>query len=144
MKAKVNILAKLHPYIFFSLQVDSMLESWIWHPCSYQCCGWVRVLQTDARLVSSPDPLHQALSKIPFFPLQFFPKGRGAEDLGTRLMPHHISFVPRACCRRKVSNLVFFVWESGYARLGGKWPRDMAKTMPCILLHYHKSAAWIL
>ena len=27
MKAKVSILAKPHPYIFFTLQLDSMLES---------------------------------------------------------------------------------------------------------------------
>ena len=26
MKAKVNILAKPHPYIFFTLQLDSVLE----------------------------------------------------------------------------------------------------------------------
>jgi len=38
MKAKVNILAKPHPYIFFTLQIDSILESCCWifsHPCSY-------------------------------------------------------------------------------------------------------------
>ena len=27
MKAKVNVLATPHPYIFFTRQVDSMLES---------------------------------------------------------------------------------------------------------------------
>ena len=36
MKAKVNVLAKPHPYIFFTLQLDSIFESLICsHPCSY-------------------------------------------------------------------------------------------------------------
>jgi len=35
MKAKVNVLAKSHPYIFFTLQLDRIFESWICsHPCS--------------------------------------------------------------------------------------------------------------
>ena len=29
MKAKVNILAKPHPYIFFTLQLDSVFESYL-------------------------------------------------------------------------------------------------------------------
>ena len=33
MKAKVNILAKPHPYIFFTLQLHSMFESY-WLPDS--------------------------------------------------------------------------------------------------------------
>ena len=31
-----------HPYIFFTLQLDSMHENWICvHLCSYQSCEWV-------------------------------------------------------------------------------------------------------
>jgi len=35
-ETKVNVLAKPHPYIFFTLQLDSILESWTCsHPWSY-------------------------------------------------------------------------------------------------------------
>jgi len=35
-ESKGHVLAKPHPYIFSTLQLDSILESWICsHPCSY-------------------------------------------------------------------------------------------------------------
>ena len=37
MKAKVNILAKPHPYIFFTLQLHSMFESyWLYLIATYK------------------------------------------------------------------------------------------------------------
>jgi len=38
MKAKINVVAKCYPYIFFTLQLDSAWESWSWE--------WVVVMYT--------------------------------------------------------------------------------------------------
>ena len=47
MKAKVNILAKPHPYIFFTLQLHSMFESY-WLSDSYVQANIPSYMYTDS------------------------------------------------------------------------------------------------
>ena len=53
IKAKINVMAKPHPYNFFTLQLDSMHENWICvHLCSYQSCEWVFEFYTLSTMTS--------------------------------------------------------------------------------------------
>ena len=52
MKAKVNILAKPHPYIFFTLQLHSMFESY-WLSDSYVQANIPSYTDTEAGSYSS-------------------------------------------------------------------------------------------
>ena len=52
MKAKVNILAKPHPYIFFTLQLHSMFESY-WLSDSYVQANTPSYTDTEAGSYSS-------------------------------------------------------------------------------------------
>ena len=68
-ESKGHILAKLHPYIFFTLQLDSILESWI---CPiHAVINAVHVLHTDyydqSAIHSSSGlaRLYQSMYKVP-------------------------------------------------------------------------------
>ena len=52
MKAKVNILAKPHPYIFFTLQLDSVFENYL-------------IAMYEANIPSYTDTNAESYSSIP-------------------------------------------------------------------------------